>query len=62
MSEAEREPSAAGVNGEGVWWSGGVERWVRSLRMAVLCFRAELKEVFWGLLVLCGWKERGSSW
>ena len=49
VREAERDPRAAGVMVEGVWWSAGVERWVRSLRIAVLCFRAELKEVF------CGW-------
>lgn len=48
VSEAEREPRAAGVSG--VVWSweeDGVERAERSLRIVVRCLSAELKVVFW---------------
>lgn len=46
VKEADKEPMAAGDIWVCGWASDGGERWARSLRMAVLCFRAELKDVF----------------
>jgi hypothetical protein len=49
VSEAEREPRAAGVRACGCCCGSpgkGLERAERSLRMVVRCFSAELKVVF----------------
>ena len=53
VKEAEREPSAAGVRCEVS--SSCEERAARSLRIEVLCLRAELKVVFYSR-----WKGRVS--
>lgn len=47
VSEAEREPRAAGVREVGSSSCSCEERAARSLRIEVLCLRAELKVVFW---------------
>lgn len=51
VREADSDPIAAGLINGALSAAEEEERVVRSFRIAVLCFRAELKEVFWGSFV-----------